>query len=246
MKAIGDIKSLLSFLTRIPIEHSSLEQAAKSAYLFPLIGLIIGAWAALVAYASFYLFPSEVAAIITVIALYAFTGLLHLDGLADFFDGVMAKGNKERKYAAMKDINIGIAGVFSAISVFLLLITSVYAIEKMHGIMSLCKALMISEISSKLSMNTCIIAGKKSTEGMGSMFIENASLKGYYMALAIATVLGLICSCYRFLFVYTGIFVALIIVRTAHTNFGYVTGDAIGASNEISRAITLLLWSFGG
>jgi len=105
---------------------------------------------------------------------------------------------------------------------------------------------MISEISSKLSMNTCMMAGKKGTEGMGSMFIHHASLKGYYAALAIATVLGLICSCYRFLFVYTGIFVALIIVRAAHTNFGYVTGDAIGASNEISRAITLLLWSFGG
>ncbi len=63
--------------------------------------------------------------ILAVLALYLTIGLLHLDGLADWADGIMVKGDRERKVRAMKDLNTGIAGVFAVVTVLLL---QVYAL----------------------------------------------------------------------------------------------------------------------
>ena len=43
------------------------------------------------------------------------TGIHHTDGLADFADGLMTKGSKEKKRKAMKDLSVGSAGIFSIV-----------------------------------------------------------------------------------------------------------------------------------
>ena len=40
------------------------------------------------------------------------TGIHHADGLADFADGLMVKGSKEKKLKAMKDVSTGSAGIW--------------------------------------------------------------------------------------------------------------------------------------
>lgn len=62
------MKELFSFLTRVPTKSKDLEIAAKHAYLFPLIGLIIGLMAYAVGYFSFTLLPNEIGASITTLS----------------------------------------------------------------------------------------------------------------------------------------------------------------------------------
>jgi len=229
-----------------------LGKAADHQYLFPLAGAIIGILTYLAGYLAFLYLPSELAILLTLLSIYLIIGLIHLDGLADFSDGVMAHGNKKRKVEVMKDPKTGIAGTFSVI--FLLLFT--YICLKIIVTKSdqfnllgfqipmypLFGALILSEISAKLSLNTSIFVGNKLQDGIGSFFIDQASITKYSMSFIIAVLFGLLVARERFFVVIVGAIVGLIVVNIANRNFGGVNGDVMGAANELARAGTLFIW----
>jgi adenosylcobinamide-GDP ribazoletransferase len=84
--------------------------------------------------------------------------------------------------------------------------------------------------------------GKK-IPGIGSIFIENFSYLKFCVALVISILIGLVLffASVKSLVVLTGLIVGCIITGVAHKNFGGVNGDVMGASNEISRCITLVV-----
>ena len=252
---------LISFLTQIPVRKDvKIEEVAARTYLFPLVALLIGLVVAAVAFVVFECSGSapEIAALLVLLVIYLVTGLMHLDGLADFFDGVMAGGTKEDKRRAMKDEKIGIAGLFATVFVILL---SFFAIETVctsltktaHGFdlrsfYHFASVFVIAEVSAKISMNTCMISGKSKEGaggGMGALFIHSCSKSGYVVALISAILISLIFTAFslRFFIVFTGIAVAIVVSCVAKSKFGAVSGDAIGASNELARCATLLVWA---
>ena len=256
---------LISFLTQIPVRKAvRIEEVAAKMYLFPLVALLIGLVVAAVAFVVFECSGSapDIAALLVLLAIYLVTGLMHLDGLADFFDGVMAGGSKEDKRRAMKDEKIGIAGLFATVFVILL---TFFAIETVcagltktapaHGFdlrsfYHFASVFVIAEVSAKISMNTCMIFGKSKEGaggGMGALFIHSFSKSGYVVALISAILISLIFTAFslRFFIVFTGIAVALFVSRIAKNNFGDVgvSGDVIGASNELARCASLVVWA---
>jgi len=258
---------LISFLTQIPVRKDvRIEAVAARTYLFPFVALLIGLVVAAVAFVVFECSGSapDIAALLVLLAIYFVTGLMHLDGLADFFDGVMAGGTKEDKRRAMKDEKIGIAGLFATVFVILL---SFFAIETvctsltktapahsfdLRSFYHFASVFVIAEVSAKISMNTCMISGKSKEgagdgRGMGALFIHSFSKSGYVVALISAILISLIFTAFslRFFIVFTGIAVALFVSRIAKSNFGGVgvSGDVIGASNELARCATLVVWA---
>lgn len=251
---------LISFLTQIPVrEHVQIEEVKAQSYLFPFVGVVIGFVVAVVAFGAFGLLgtATEIAAVLTLLALYLVIGLLHLDGLADFFDGVMAPGSKEDKRRAMKDNDTGIAGLFA---VLLVLLLSLFAIETVCADLTAAAGFtfdfgsfygfagvfVIAEVAAKLSMNTCLILGKGygSVEGLGSQFIQAASPLKYGGALLSAVAVALLFTfsfSFSFVLVFTGVIVAFVVSSIAKRKFGAVSGDVVGASNELARCATLLI-----
>ncbi|MCD6455490.1 MAG: adenosylcobinamide-GDP ribazoletransferase [Methanophagales archaeon] len=256
---------IISFLTQIPVRKDvRIEEVAVRTYLFPFVALLIGLVVAAVAFVIFECTGSapEIAALLVLLAIYLVTGLMHLDGLADFFDGVMAGGTEEDKRRAMKDEKIGIAGLFATVFIILL---SLFAIETvcaglaktapahsfdLRSFYHFTSVFVIAEVSAKISMNTCMISGKSKEgagRGMGALFIRSFSKYGYVVTLISAILISLIFTAFslRFFIVFTGIAVALFVSRIAKSNFGDVgvSGDVIGASNELARCTTLLVWA---
>ena len=257
------MRDLISFLTQIPVRKAvRIEEVAVRTYLFPFVALLIGLVVAAVAFVVFECSGSapDIAALLVLLAIYLVTGLMHLDGLADFFDGVMAGGTKEDKRRAMKDEKIGIAGLFATVFVILL---SFFAIETvctsltktahsfdLRSFYHFASVFVIAEVSAKLSMNTCMIFGKSkegARGGMGALFIHSFSKSRYVVALISAVLISLIFTAFslRFFIVFTGIAVALFVSRIAKTNFGDVgvSGDVIGASNELARCASFVVWA---
>jgi len=250
---------LISFLTQIPVKKNVQIEAVKAkSYLFPFVGLLIGLVVAVVAFGAFGLLAaaSEIAAVLTLLALYLVTGLLHLDGLADFFDGVMAPGSREDKRRAMKDNNIGIAGLFAVVLVLLLSLFAIKAVGAdltaaagfnfdFSSLYGFAGVFVIAEVAAKLSMNTCLILGKgsrRSAEGLGTQFIQAASPLNYLVALLSAVLIAVLFTfSVRFVLVFTGVIVAVVVSSIATRKFGAVSGDVVGASNELARCATLLL-----
>ena len=227
---------LISFFTRIPTGKTSIEKAAKYSYLLPvlggLIGLIVGVFSLFV----FRYLDSVLAAMLTAISLYVITGLNHLDGLADFADGMYTSGGRERKVEAMKDIQIGIAGVTFVLFVILFLLYSLFMVNG-----DIYKIIVV-EICAKTAMLSAIFFGKPMKSGMGKAFIENLNKTAFPFSILFSFVISFIFLQYLgVLVVITSVCCSLIIVMVSHWKFGAVNGDVIGAINELSRVVSLFM-----
>ena len=112
---LKEIGSVFSFLTIIPTGNANLETVAKYMYLFPIVGIAIGLLVGSIGFGlSFFLDPLIVS-LLVVASLALITGIHHTDGLADFADGLMTKGTKAKKLAAMKDLATGSAGIVTIV-----------------------------------------------------------------------------------------------------------------------------------
>lgn len=244
------ILSVLSFLTIIPIgktiQDISLENISKNMFLFPIVGFIIGIIIFIVGAFVFDFLNQYVAAFLITIFLIILTGLHHTDALGDFADGIMAKGNKEKKYQVMHDPRIGSAGTV-AISAYLigmiLIISSMYST---FGIERLLVALIVAEITAKYAMVAQAFIGKSAWEGYSSQFtIDMKSKRKMIFATIITVILILFVSgsshlVNGFQILIVGTVTGLILIYISNKNFGGITGDVMGATNEIVRLVSLI------
>ena len=237
---------LISFLTIIPVANkqsndNGLEDISKNMYLFPLIGLIIGIISIPITIVSFYFLNHLISGLLIAIFLIIITGVHHTDALADFADGIMVKGGIEKKYKAIHDPMVGSAGVV-AISSYLLGMT--VAISSFTGIERLVVSLVMSEITAKYTMVLQAFLSESAWEGHSSLFTKNMkSQKKIIISTAIAVILMIVIgqSIQLLLQVFiTGIICCFVIIYIAKKSFGGVTGDVMGATNEIVRLCCLI------
>ena len=103
----------LQFFTRIPIprwvgfDSAWLHHASR---YFPLVGLLVGALAAIVYLAAAMVWPAPVAVVLSTAATIYLTGAFHEDGFADMCDGFGGGMTRERVMDIMKDSRIGTYG----------------------------------------------------------------------------------------------------------------------------------------
>ena len=242
------ILEIISFLTIIPIgkfgRSDGLEDISKRMFLFPFIGLLIGLLTIPVVLISFYLFNQFVSAFIVTIFLIVLTGIHHTDALADFADGIMVRGNKEKKYNVMHDPRIGSAGTV-AISGYV--IGMVVAISSITSLDKLMIAIILSEIMSKYSMVLESHYCESAWDGYSSLFTKNMKSKkkmavATIITIALIALIALISnmSVIGLQIFIVGIICYFIVIYISKKNFGGITGDVLGATNEIVRLCSLL------
>lgn len=103
----------LSFLTRIPSPRWAdyrPEFLNKSSRYFPLAGLVVGGFAALVFLLADMLFPQLIAVLLSVVASVLLTGAFHEDGFADVCDGFGGGWETQQVLDIMKDSRLGTYG----------------------------------------------------------------------------------------------------------------------------------------
>ena len=235
------IASVISFLTIIPSKNGNLETVAKNMYLFPIAGVLIGLIIGGAGYGlSLFVQPLIVGLVLTG-ALVIITGVHHTDALCDFADGIMAKGTKEKKLQAMRDPAVGSAGV---VTVVLYIAGMIMALSMMKGFV-LFQAILISELMAKFAMVLQANRGISAWQGLSSPFTR--SMKDHRklgMAAGLAIVPTVL------LGGMTGIYVTIVCVglsflllRVANRSFGGISGDVFGASNELVRLASLLIFA---
>ncbi len=125
----------MAFLTRLPTPYLKRVDdavAARSLVFYPLIGCLLGL--SLLAFTAACIFYNPQVSLLLLAALLltiwvAFSGALHLDGLADSADAwVGGLGNKERTLAIMKDPQSGPMGVTVIAVILLVKFAAIYAL----------------------------------------------------------------------------------------------------------------------
>jgi len=120
---LADLASAGRLLTRLPLggtpaPSGQAHPASHPARCYPLAGIGIGALAALAfALATWLSLPPFAAALAALAAGMLATGALHEDGLADVADGFGGGRDRERKLAIMRDSRIGTYGVLALVVV---------------------------------------------------------------------------------------------------------------------------------
>ncbi|MFH0904286.1 MAG: adenosylcobinamide-GDP ribazoletransferase [Methanobacteriota archaeon] len=239
------LRSGFGFLTTIPVGISmeGIEKLMKHIYLFPVVGAIIGLILAGIGYASSAIFPPFLTSIIVMIFIYYLTGFNHIDGLADFGDGVAAHGTREKKIAAMRDTAVGTGGMIFCIIAILGVFSSLVSISEKKEILPylIPSALIAAETCAKQTMVTVAAFGKKLHDGFGAMTVENTKISDFAAGLVFTGVI-----CYLALgpngigALIVSQSAGLLVLNTANRHFGGVSGDIVGASNEIGRLAALM------
>ncbi|RUA09863.1 MAG: adenosylcobinamide-GDP ribazoletransferase [Fusobacteria bacterium] len=239
---------LLQFMTRIPTPKVKYdkEQMGKAMKFFPVVGMIIGG---ILYYTYLFLnqhFHSpEVIMILLILTEIVLTGGLHLDGLADTFDGIFSYRSKKRMLEIMKDSRIGSNGALSLIIFFALKGTLLKEVISIDGTAYV--LLVMPVIARFNSVLNCGVAKYARPTGMGKCVVEETTMSGVILSFIIT-------GAYSYYFIgLTGIY-ALIVVsllgfyfaKLMERKIGGVTGDTLGAVVEMSSIVVLLVGALNG
>jgi len=210
-------------------------------FAFPLVGAFIGLIAGTFGWVAYQFLPGIVVGGLVTAALLWLTGLHHTDGLLDFGDGVMVHGTPERKVEVMHDQLTGAGGL--SLGILTILITAL-AIGQINSSLII-PAIIVVEVSAKFSMIVMAWTGKAVHQGMNTSFLSFMHgpkgtarlIAGLLISLAIALPLlhwaGAIV-------ILASILTSIVMTFIAHRNFNGVTGDVFGATNELTRLVSLI------
>jgi adenosylcobinamide-GDP ribazoletransferase len=268
VKTIKTFRDLLSFLTIIPVggKEDFIFTTAENVWLFPLMGGFIGLLAGLYFVGSSALtgFLLGVAnrvialpigvlgtllpAAMTIAFLSVITGLQHFDGLIDLGNAVGLRNVHDRKMVAHA-WTVTYSGAVLALVVEFVAFVGLFFVSPLFAF----GAVFAAEVAAKLSMVTIVWVGKPSHKGLGSIFLakakKNLNVFAYVIAVLIvfpvftflgrSPILGLV----GVGIVLVSIPVAFVMRKVSDNVFGGVSGDMIGATNEVARAVTLVLFA---
>ena len=233
----------LSFLTILPsgqISLSNERDLARSMAFFSLVGLLIGLLLAIGYYLLSFLFPKSLVLWLTLGLLALLTRGLHLDGFADTIDGLASGGPKEKILEVMRDSRIGAFGVIGLI----LLIGAKYLSLGQIPDQSIPYSLILMAVMGRNSMVLVCYrsAYARSGKGLAKPFVENLAVREMILCSVLAFGIGLLLMGKEGVLVFLG---------TCLFSFGYrlfflkklggVTGDILGAANEKTELLCLLL-----
>jgi len=182
---IKGLKALFSFLTIVPVGMESVEAVSKYFFLCPLIGLVIGFVSGAVGFVSNLFLPNLISGFLVLLCIQLLTGFHHLDGLLDFSDAAMARGDSKRRLEVMHDMFTGAAAVASGVIV---LVVSGSAFGYFSGL-DILKVAVVAEIVAKESMVLTAYLGKTPTyQGMGYYVVE--SMKNKHLKIVFSVILS--------------------------------------------------------
>jgi len=242
---IRSLIEIISFLTIMPVHkfssNANLENISKNMHLFPIVGLVIGILSIPVVITSFHFFSGLVSGFLITCFLVIITGIHHTDALADFSDGLMVKGNKEKKYRVIHDPMVGAAGTVAIISYF---IGMTVTISSFTGIEKLIASILISEIIAKYAMVAQAFLSESAWEGYSSPFTKNMKSRwkmiiSTIITLALIMLIGQLIQPVLQTFI-IGMLCCFLITYISKKNIGGVSGDVMGATNEIVRLCCLI------
>ena len=240
------MRALLAFFTVYPVSGPSLKDAARASHLLPLAGLFTAAPGVLLLLLA-YVLPPSVAAVLALGGVLLAAGFHHADGVLDAGDALMVRGDASRRRAVLKDARVGIGGLGALFLIYAPTAAALAALAEVSPIRA-AVFLVAGEISARSAMLLMMALGLPAETSSSSVpFVEHLAGPRRSLALALALLAPL-----PFLLPagVTGVLtipcVLLTVFLGLHVSgraFGGISGDSIGATGELARAVLLIVLS---
>ena len=240
---IRNFLDLLAFSSILPLgRNRTIEGAAKSAFLYPLIGLIIGLISASIVYLLSYI-PSRIFfSILSVFFILLLEGFHHIDGAVDMGDALFVR-DKSRRAEIMKDRFIGTGSILSGFFTVFLLIAAFYEIKSFERI-AIFQYVLLAEFLSRTCACFLLRLGKPLNKGMGLLFIREMKPSKFNFSLILAFVISMLFGIKGILSFLVLVLFSFIYLLFVKKEFGFMNGDLIGSGIEFSRIAILVFLIF--
>jgi adenosylcobinamide-GDP ribazoletransferase len=183
------------------------------------------------------LFPSLLAALLTVTVWKLLTGGLHLDGVADCLDGLTGRDPVQR-LAIMRDSRIG---AFGALGLIVLMLLEVAAVAELSPGSRWRTLLVVPVVGRAMPALLARLFARARPEGQGAIFAASVPRTAAPLALALAALAGLAAlGPAGLVAVAVAGLAALALARFMAGRLGGITGDVHGAAIEVAELAVLL------
>jgi len=262
---------LLSFMTRIPMPKTEYdeEKLGKSMKYFPVVGIIVGLILLFFCIVFTFIFKNltysavlPLMIIVVILTDLITTGALHLDGLADTFDGIFSYRSKHKMLEIMKDSRLGSNGALALILYFLLKFVLLFSLTIESREAAIYVIMTYPVVARFCSVVSCASSPYARGSGMGKTFVDNTKTCGLVVATVITLLytVGMVFIPFIFFtnyslsiqFIIQTILVIFVIVallalfayafsKLIERKIGGITGDTLGALLEISSLVYIFL-----
>ncbi|MGL4773977.1 MAG: adenosylcobinamide-GDP ribazoletransferase [Clostridium sp.] len=236
---------MLQLMTRIPLNMNlpcEVSDFKRGGYFFSLVGLVIG----MIQYGVFLLFDGSfdynVLVIFIIIIEVFITGGFHIDGLGDTCDGFFAFKGKDKIIDIMKDSRIG---TFACIGICLSFMIKYVGYEYIISLYGGASIIFIPMIS-RAGISLISYIGKPAKEnGTGNLFINTMGISQVIFNSFVTVIVGyLIFGGVKTLMVFLlSLIIVILFNGYCNRKINGITGDSLGATNEIVMMVVLIFLS---
>jgi adenosylcobinamide-GDP ribazoletransferase len=254
-----------TFLTRLPLFGAATHSAddlRHAAVWFPVVGLVVGAVGGATYWLASLLWPPVLAVILSVGITVWMTGAFHEDALADALDGFGGGWDKARVLAIMKDSRIGSYALVGVLLVMAAKIAALSAIAQWPAAgtgdpstraAGVVQALVLAHVMGRWSSVPLMwrlpyVRADDQSErpsagrpfGSGVTGVQALAATGLMLVIA-----AIVASGRAALIVAITAAVTWIAGRYCDRRIGGITGDALGATNQVVELAVYLVLSAG-
>lgn len=237
----------LSFLTVLPFpcplaSDQAQDRMGKALAWFPLVGALIGAAGGGLAWLAWRGFGQAIGAWVALAAMALLTGGLHLDGFADTMDGLGAWKDRQKTLEVMRDSRIGATGAAGLVFLLGIQWSAIRQMAPEFWVSALAGIGALSRFGMVLSAQLFPYVPGRS--GVGRLVTDRRSPGSVRAAFLFA--LGVLLLCFGWkngITLMAGGITVMWGVNLLFTRWlGGVTGDTMGAVNELVTTAALLLF----
>ena len=235
---MNGLLAAIRFLTILPLpgrRGTAETDLARSVAFFPLVGILLGAAAALVAWCASLAAPPLLASAVLIVVLLGFSGGLHLDGLSDSADGLLSARPKEKTLEIMRDSRVGAMGVMAIVCVLLVKFASLASVSQEHFWRT---ALLMPLAGRSVMVVQMALLAYVRPNGLAQVFCGRRPYWAALQAVVILALAGWLVLGIAGL-VIAGVCLALTLGLAAYyrCRIGGATGDTFGATCEIIETV---------
>ncbi|QOG12462.1 adenosylcobinamide-GDP ribazoletransferase [Arcobacter sp. FWKO B] len=239
-------KFAFSYFTILPINFKQTDNLSQKSVLssmlffFPIVGIFLGS-VTILAYIFIFQSLGMAGAVISAVLYMVFYGFIHTEAIVDVTDALYAKHSGKDPYMVIKEPTIGAMGLLYVIAFFLIKVSIVSFLL----INSMFFEFIIIALISRFSLLVLIKINEFKSTFVNTLknSLSNTTMVISLIASCIIGIL-LIGNIFFALF-FIGIISAILITKVLQDSLGFLNGDVLGTSLELTETllfISIALW----
>jgi adenosylcobinamide-GDP ribazoletransferase len=238
-----NLRNAFGLLTILPFGmtkdwHSG--DSGRAGIWFPLVGVVVGGLTWLVWRLLLLYFPPLIVGPLTLLTWVILTGGLHLDGLADCCDGMLASTTLERRLEIMKDPHLG---TFGGIGLMLMLFSKAAALSLLAPSAGL--SIVLAATISRWFILPAGLLPLAHSDGMGADFALGLKRRAVFITAILPLGIACLLGKQGFCALPAALLAAIAVLGLAKIRINGVSGDVFGMLVEVTETVVLLSFSLG-